>query len=432
MKIYNSITKQKETFIPLINGKVSMYVCGPTVYSYAHIGNLRPAIFFDIVNRYLTYLDYEVNHISNFTDVDDKIINAAIENNTTEHSISQKYIEAYLRDLKMLNCKQLNDYPKVTNCMADIIDFIQKLVDLKYAYVDNGSVFFRVSTINEYGKISHQNIKELINNVRKETGDDKENNLDFALWKKTDVGITWDSPWGQGRPGWHTECVVMIDNHFKNKIDIHGGGVELKFPHHENEVAQSLAVNKHNIANYWMHNGSLDIEGSKMSKSLGNIILAKDLLANYHPNAIRLALINGHYRSPLNYTQNLIMEMTKINERINRFLRKSYLLLKAPLLVKVPTYELDFNDDFNIPNVLATLNNDLKLGNTLLRSNDSIKLAEVYNRIHTITQILGLDYDLNISNELIDKYHEWKSLRDANKFDEADIIRLELEKHQIV
>lgn len=432
MKIYNSTTKQKEQFIPINEHQVSVYVCGPTVYSYAHIGNLRPAIFFDIVNRYFTYLGYEVNHISNFTDVDDRIINAAIANNTSELEISQKYMKAYINDLANLNCKRLSDYPRVTNCMDDIINFIKKLVDSNYAYVDNGNVFFRVSSIKDYGKISNQNINELINNVRKETGNDKENNLDFALWKKTEVGITWDSPWGPGRPGWHTECVVMIDKHFKSKIDIHGGGVELKFPHHENEVAQSLAINNHNIANYWMHNGSLDIEGAKMSKSIGNIILAKDLLNQYSGNAIRLSLINSHYRSPMNFTKSLIEEMTKLDERINNFLRKSYLLLKAPKLVKLPTYEQDFNDDFNLSNVIATLNNDLKQGNICLRNNDIDNLSDIYNRIYTVADVLGLVYDLNISDQVIEKYYEWKTLRDAGNFEEADVIRKELETYNLL
>lgn len=270
--IYNNATNQIEEFVPIKPGEVSMYVCGPTVYNYAHIGNARPIVVFDTLRRVLQADGYKVEYISNVTDVDDKIINKAIEEGVDEEVIATRYLNAYLDLRKKLNTVELAATPKVTETMDEIIAFISELMAKGYAYEVSGDVYFRVSKIKDYGLHSKQNIEELEVGSRVQENTLKENPLDFALWKKTDKGINWDSPFGSGRPGWHTECVVMINDHFNSKIDIHGGGMDLKFPHHENEIAQAKACFNHGLANYWMYNGMLNIDGEKMSKSLGNVL----------------------------------------------------------------------------------------------------------------------------------------------------------------
>lgn len=281
MKVFNSLTNKKEEFKPIKEGEVSIYVCGPTVYNYVHIGNTRPMIVFDILRRTFEYLGYKVTFVSNFTDVDDKIIKAAKEEGITEKQLTDKYIQAYEDVRRGLNLLFPTYAPRVTETMQPIIDFIKSLVDDGFAYEVDGDVYFRVTKIHEYGMLSGIKIEDLIAGAseRVEETDKKESSTDFALWKKTDEGIRFDSPWSKGRPGWHTECVVMINDIFDNgRIDIHGGGQDLKFPHHENEIAQSIACHHHPIANIWMHNQMININNQKMSKSLGNVLWAKDLL----------------------------------------------------------------------------------------------------------------------------------------------------------
>lgn len=303
MLIYNTYTRQKEEFKPIEENKVKMYICGPTVYNYVHIGNARPVLFFDLVHRYFNYLGYEVDYVSNVTDVDDKIINRAIEEEVTEAEIAKKYLEYFLECNQLLNALPFNKMPKVTENMEEMIDFIHALVERGYAYAVEGDVYFRIDKVREYGQLSGKRIEELEVGARIAEDSKKENPLDFVLWKKTDKGITWDSPWGAGRPGWHTECVVMIQKEFKGKIDIHGGGTDLQFPHHENEIAQSLCMHGHSIANYWMHVGRLGLNNEKMSKSLGNVINVKDLIEKIDANAFRLFMLSVHYRQPINYTE---------------------------------------------------------------------------------------------------------------------------------
>ncbi len=278
MKIYNSYTGKTEDFQTIHPNKVGMYVCGPTVYNYIHIGNARPVVFFDTVRRYFESKNFEVTYASNFTDVDDKIIQKALAENLPELQVSSFYIDAFLNDLKSLNCKVDYIKPKVTKYMNHIINYIQDLVDKGFAYEINGDVYFRVSKIKDYGKLSNRDIDDLISGSRVDVNTSKENPLDFTLWKKTTEGINFDSPFSMGRPGWHTECVAMIDDIFGEEIDIHGGGVDLKFPHPENEIAQAQAIHHHSFAKYWMHNGRLSFQNSKMSKSIGNVILVKDVL----------------------------------------------------------------------------------------------------------------------------------------------------------
>ena len=282
IKFYNSMSNTLETFKPIKENEVSIYVCGPTVYNHAHIGNARPVIVFDVLTKFLRYIGYKVTHMSNFTDVDDKIINQAIKENCSEKEITDKYSKAYLDLLDNLNVSKPNITPRVTETMDQIIAFIKDLVDQGYAYEVNGNVYFRVSKIEDYGKLANINKEELEVGARIEENKEKENPMDFALWKNTDIGIKWDSPFGKGRPGWHTECVVMInDNYPSHLIDIHGGGNDLKFPHHVNEIAQSKALYNTDIANYWLHNAMVNIDGEKMSKSLNNFKLAKDLIEQY-------------------------------------------------------------------------------------------------------------------------------------------------------
>ena len=301
MKIYNSMSMKVETFRPLQEGKVSMYVCGPTVYNYPHIGNARPIVVFDTLKRTLQALGYEVKMVSNYTDVDDKIINVAKELGVSEKEVTDKFIKAYNDDRLSLHAMMPDEAPRVTETMDAIIAFIDLLVQKGYAYQVGGDVYFRVGEVKEYGALSHQKTEDLVVGARIDENERKENPLDFTLWKQTDEGIQWDSPWSKGRPGWHTECVVMIHDVFEQPlIDIHGGGMDLKFPHHENEIAQARAAYGTPLANYWIHNGMIDINGVKMSKSLGNVRWAKDLIAEHGGNVIRWMMLSAHYRAPLN------------------------------------------------------------------------------------------------------------------------------------
>ena len=305
MKIYNTLTDKLEEFIPIEKGKVKMYVCGPTVYNYVHIGNMRPVITFDMVYNYFKYLGYDVLYASNFTDVNPKIIAAAKELGITERDVADKFIKAYLSDLESYNCSKIDYRPRVIEHMEDIYDFITKLIEKDMAYEKDGDVYFRVEKIKDYGILSNQDINELKSGIRVEVDEKKESPLDFALWRKTTEGEQFKSPWGLGIPGWHTECVVMINSLFGEKIDIHGGGVDLKFPHHENEIAQSIALNNNTLANYWMHNGHINVDGEKMSKSLNNFILAKDFIKLHKANVIKIALFKTHYRRSEEHTSEL-------------------------------------------------------------------------------------------------------------------------------
>ncbi|MBQ6817456.1 MAG: cysteine--tRNA ligase, partial [Bacilli bacterium] len=297
MKLYNSYSLKEEEFKPIKEGEVSMYVCGPTVYNHAHIGNARPIVVFDTLRRVFEALNYKVKFVSNFTDVDDKIINKALEEGVSEKEIAERYIKAYNDVRNSLNIIPIDVTPRVTETMDEIIDFIDKLVKEGNAYEVDGDVFFSVESDKKYGELSHQKLEDLDAGARVNIGDTKRNPLDFALWKKTDKGIKWNSPWGEGRPGWHTECVVMIGKEFNGgMIDIHGGGKDLKFPHHENEMAQSECVNHHHLANYWIHNGMLETKGGKMSKSLGNTSWAKDVIKEYGSNLVRWFLLSAKYR----------------------------------------------------------------------------------------------------------------------------------------
>lgn len=438
MKIYNSLTDKIEEFKPIKENEVTMYVCGPTVYNYVHIGNMRPVITFDMVYNYFKYLGYKVTYASNFTDINPKIIAMAKELGITEREVADKFINAYLKDLENYNCSKIDKRPTVIEHLNDIFTFIEKLIEKDYAYEKDGDVYFRVNKIKDYGILSNQNISELEAGSRVEIDDKKEDPLDFALWRKTTEGEQFDSPWGKGIPGWHTECVVMINSIFGKKIDIHGGGVDLKFPHHENEIAQSMALNNNHLANYWMHNGHINVDGEKMSKSLGNFILAKDFIKMHDANIIKIALFKTHYRLPLNFTDDLFKEADNINNKIYNALKAAKLLLvlnDAHLInstVKDQKFEEYMNDDFNTPNVITYLLDLLKEMNIEIRQKGENVLL-LYNKILVITNILGLVYNLpEITKEDIDNYNKWQEYRNLKDFENADIYRNKLIEKNII
>lgn len=438
MKIYNSLTDKIEEFKPIKENEVTMYVCGPTVYNYVHIGNMRPVITFDMVYNYFKYLGYKVTYASNFTDINPKIIAMAKELGITEREVADKFIDAYLKDLENYNCSKIDKRPTVIEHLNDIFTFIEKLIEKDYAYEKDGDVYFRVNKIKDYGILSNQNISELEAGSRVEIDDKKEDPLDFALWRKTTEGEQFDSPWGKGIPGWHTECVVMINSIFGKKIDIHGGGVDLKFPHHENEIAQSMALNNNHLANYWMHNGHINVNGEKMSKSLGNFILAKDFIKMHDANIIKIALFKTHYRLPLNFTDDLFKEADNINNKIYNALKAAKLLLvlnEAHLInntVKDQKFEEYMNDDFNTPNVITYLLDLLKEMNIEIRQKGENVLL-LYNKILVITNILGLVYNLpEITKEDIDNYNKWQEYRNLKDFENADIYRNKLIEKNII
>lgn len=436
MRIYNSLTDKVEEFVPIKEGKVTMYVCGPTVYNYVHIGNMRPVMTFDMVYNYFKYLGYEVTYASNFTDVNPKIINAAKELGITEREVADKFIKAYLNDLESYNCSTIDYRPRVIEHMDHIYDFITKLIEKGMAYEVDGDVYFRVNKIKDYGILSNQDKEELIAGARVEVDEKKESPLDFALWRKTTEGEQFDSPWGKGIPGWHTECVVMINSLFGEKIDIHGGGVDLKFPHHENEIAQSMALNNTHLANYWMHNGHINIDGEKMSKSLGNFILAKDFVKLHSPNVIKIALFKTHYRLPLNLTDDLFNEAVIVDKKIYDALRQANLKIQTENIevgkvLKDEKINQIMDEDFNTPNLITYLNDLIKELNGALRNNGNI--GEVFDKINLVNKILGLKYDLpTMSKEDIKLYNEWNEYRKNKDFENADRLRTILVDKNII
>ena len=318
MKLFNSMTMQKEKFVPIEAGRVSMYACGPTVYNYIHVGNARPLIMFDVLRRYLEYRGYEVKFVQNFTDVDDKIIKRANEEGITSKEVSEKYIEEYYKDVQGLGVREASIHPKATENIEQIIEMVKTLIEKGYAYEVNGDVYYRTFKFGDYGKLSHQPLEDLQAGARIDVADIKENPMDFALWKSAKPDEpSWDSPWGKGRPGWHIECSAMSNRYLGKTIDIHCGGQDLIFPHHENEIAQSEAANGCKFVNYWMHNGFISVDNKKMSKSLNNFFTVRDAAGEYGYNAIRMFMLMSHYRSPLNYSGEILMQANSALERLS-------------------------------------------------------------------------------------------------------------------
>ena len=428
MKIYNSLSDKKEDFITLKKNKVNMYVCGPTVYNYIHIGNARPVVFFDIVKRYLEYKGYEVTYASNITDVDDKIINRAIEEKVSEKEIVDKFAGQYFTDCANLGSKKPDITPYATDYLNQMISYIKNLEDNGYAYFNDGNVYFRISKIDDYGILSNQKKEDLIAGARIDVETNKESPLDFTLWKNTDVGIKWDSPWGKGRPGWHTECCVMIDDIFKGEIDIHGGGTDLKFPHHENEIAQANASGKNHLSKYWMHVGRLQIDNQKMSKSEGRTIWVKDLIKEYPYQAFRLFILSSHYRQPINYTDEIMNQYNKEWEKISKAYKQAYVSLSLSgntnkeLSEDIKEFESYMDDDFNTPNVLMLISNILKKINTKIRSKEDFSAD--FNTLDIILNTLGtIPFKPVIDDEAKDIYNKWNEARINKDFENADKYR---------
>lgn len=443
MKLYNSYTQKLEDFKPMEAGKVSMYVCGPTVYNDPHIGNARPIVVFDTLYKTLEALGYDVTYASNYTDVDDKIIAKAIEEQTSEKEITDRYIDSYKEVRRLLGAKNPDFTPRVTETMDEIIAFIDSLVQNGSAYVKDNDVYFRVSSDPHYGELSHQRVDDLMVGARIDENEKKENPLDFTLWKKTDKGIQWDSPWGKGRPGWHTECVVMIQNVFgKPLIDIHGGGLDLKFPHHENEMAQSRQCCDSSLANTWVHNGMINVSKDnqtvKMSKSLGNVIQAKDLIDAYGGPACRWMMVSTHYRAPLTISETVLENAQKELAKIEKPLRQARLQMALndafnPEAVKDAASWTAFmdamEDDLNTPNAISALQAAVKELNQALRKRelDFAKINELYASIAAMLGVLGIDLDLQApSKDSLDLYRSWKAAVKAKDFETADKARAAL------
>lgn len=444
MKLYNSMSRQVEEFKPIRDNEVSMYVCGPTVYNYVHIGNARPIIIFDVLRRVFEYQGYQVYHMSNYTDVDDKIIKRALEEGVSEHEISEKYIAAYDKVRSDLHALTPTYKPRVTQTMDQIIAFIAELIEKDFAYEVNGDVYFRVDKITEYGTLSGNTVDDLKVGARIEENSAKESPLDFALWKKTDVGIKWSSPWSEGRPGWHTECVVMINDKFEQGlIDIHGGGTDLKFPHHENEIAQSLALNNNRIAHTWMHNAMLNIDGAKMSKSVGNVMWAKTMIEEYGANVIRWMMMSTHYRMILNITDEALntakTELDKIYMPIKQYSIKAQLANQSIGGEVVIEYMEPF---------MAALNNDLTISNAMSeiyemvkKLNSSLRVKEInyqeagmlYTTLLKMLEILGIFFDeIHLSADDKAVFKQWNEAKANKDYESADKYRNILIERKLV
>lgn len=447
MRLFNTLTNKKEEFKPIEEGKVSIYICGPTVYNHAHIGNTRPMIVFDVLRRTFEYLGNDVTFVSNYTDVDDKIIKAAKAEGITEKELTDKYIKAYEDVRAGLNIEDPTYKPRVTETMPEIIDFIQALIDKGYAYEVDGDVYFRVTKVKEYGMLSGIKVEDLIAGASDRTlsVDDKkkESTTDFALWKKTNEGIQFVTPWSKGRPGWHTECVVMINKLFKDgKIDIHGGGQDLKFPHHENEIAQSMAYNGHPIANYWMHNQMINIDGEKMSKSLGNVLWAKDLIVEFGCNVFKWLMLSTHYRNPLNMTDDVIAGVRKEVSKVENATKNASLYLQVNHVpahdYKKETVDAMVNaleDDLNTSLALTQVLDQVKVLNQVMRvrEKDNDVIATEYATLVKMGDVLGFLFEgTKLSEEDIALYEQWNAYKKEKNFDEADRVRKELTERGIL
>lgn len=449
MRLYNTMSKSKEEFVPLEEGKVKMYVCGPTVYNFIHIGNARPMIVFDTVRRYFEYKGYDVNFVSNFTDVDDKIIKKANEEGVSAEEISKRYIEECKKDMNGMNIEPATTNPLATEEIPGMVDMIQTLIDKGYAYEKNGTVYYRTRQFKDYGKLSHKNLDDLRSGERSllVTGEDeKEDPLDFVLWKPKKEGEpAWPSPWSDGRPGWHIECSEMSKKYLGEQIDIHAGGEDLVFPHHENEIAQSEAANGKEFAKYWLHNAFLNIDNHKMSKSLGNFRTVREISEQYDLQVLRFFMLSAHYRSPLNFSAEL-MEASKngLERIVNAADNLKYLLSNTKTAVMtedekvafekteefVKDFERAMEDDFNTADAIAAIFDLVKYINTQTDENSSKEyLQNLLDRLVKLADVLGLIVDKKeeVLDEEIEKLiEERQAARKAKDFARADAIRDEL------
>ena len=447
MQVYNTLTNRKEEFVPIEPGKVKMYVCGPTVYNYFHIGNARPFVVFDTLRRYFKFRGYDVKFVQNFTDVDDKIINRAKEEGITAPEVSEKYIKEYFNDAEALNVLKADVHPKVSEHIPDIIAFVQDLIDKGYAYEADGDVYYSTRKFPEYGKLSGQNIDDLESGARIAIGEVKKDPLDFALWKarKEESEIAWESPWGMGRPGWHIECSTMAKKHLGETIDIHGGGQDLTFPHHENEIAQSEAHNGVPFAHYWMHNGYINVDGKKMSKSLNNFFTVRDIRKNYSGDVIRFFLLSGHYRSPINFSDTLMEQSKQGYERIAtaietlEFLKSNgsdeAMADEAAKIASLDKHREKFievmDDDLNTADGIAAIFELVSEINLDVKDGASKSFAEeALRRVKELTDVLGLfggeDEEEGIGDDIQALIDERQAARKEKNWARADEIRDQL------
>lgn len=451
MKIYNTQSNRKEEFIPLNEGEVNFYVCGPTVYNFFHIGNARPFVVFDTARRYLEYKGYKVNYVQNFTDVDDKIIKRAIEEGITSEEVGDKYIKEYFEDADALGVRRATKHPRVTETIPEIIDFVKILVDKEYGYVVNGNVYYDTKKFKGYGKLSGQNIDDLVSGARIEVNTEKKSPTDFVLWKNQKPGEPgWKSPWGMGRPGWHIECSVMSTKYLGKTLDIHAGGQDLIFPHHENEIAQSEAATGAPYARYWMHNGYITINNEKMSKSKGNFFTVRDIRKDYDGEVLRFFLLSAHYRNPINFNRDLIEQAKVSLERLYNTKKNLEHLEKHAVrmemsdsekktLEEMASHEIKFvevmDDDMNTADALAALFEFSKHINSETNENSSKEFIKtVLDKLVGLSGVLGflekqeelLDTDIQ---ELIDQR---QLARKEKNYSLSDEIRDKLSEQGIV
>lgn len=452
MKLYNTMTRKKEEFVPLHENEVRMYCCGPTVYNYFHIGNARPFIIFDTFRRYLEYKGYKVTYVQNFTDIDDKMIQKANEEGITVAELAERFIEEYFKDADALGIKRASYHPRATDHIEDIIQFIEKLIEKGYAYEVDGDVYFDTTAYEDYGKLSKQNLEELEAGARIQPGEKKKNPMDFALWKAQKPGEpAWDSPWGKGRPGWHIECSVMATKYLGETIDIHAGGQDLTFPHHENEIAQTEALTGKPFARYWLHNGYINVDNRKMSKSLGNFFTVRDISREYDLEVVRLFMLSAHYRNPVNFSHELLDQAKSALERLynaknnldhllrqtqDRELTQQEQELYDEMDGYIKKFEEAMEDDINTADALAVIFDLVRDANTHLKAESSKKLVEkVYDVFNTLTDILGIvqkKQEMTLDEEIEALIEKRQQARAAKDWATADKIRDDLRKRGII
>lgn len=452
MKLYNTLTRKKEEFIPVVEGQISMYTCGPTVYNYIHVGNARPMVTFDTLRRFFIYRGYNVKYIVNFTDIDDKLINKANEENTTVKAIADKYIEAFMEDAAGLNIyEEETVHPKATDFIQPMIKFIEGLIQKGAAYNMDGNVYFNIDSAKDYGKLSKKNIDDLISGSRVEISEEKNNPIDFALWKKAKVGEpSWESPWGLGRPGWHIECSVMARALLGDTIDIHAGGEDLQFPHHENEIAQSETLTEKPFANYWMHNAMLNIDNQKMSKSLGNFFTVKEVSEEFDLEVLRFFLLSAHYRSPINFSREVMEQIANGLERLyNGKKHLEYLLDRVEdtellgeensALNTIEGFKKEFiesmEDDLNTADAIASLFELVKFSNTNINEKSSKRLVQKsYDLLLELSKVLGIlnKQDEILEDEILALIEKRTEARKNKDFKLSDEIRDTLKEKGIV
>ncbi|MBQ2754018.1 MAG: cysteine--tRNA ligase [Clostridia bacterium] len=450
MKLYNTLTRQKEEFVPIEKDTVKMYSCGPTVYNYFHIGNARPFIVFDSLRNYLSYIGYNVTFVQNFTDIDDKLINKAKEENTTVKEIAETFIKEYFTDADALGICRASVHPRATDNIDAIIEIIKKLESNGYAYAKDGDVYFSTKKFNEYGKLSHQPLEDLEAGARIDVNESKDDPMDFALWKKQkeETEPAWESPWGMGRPGWHIECSAMANRYLGTTIDIHSGGQDLIFPHHENEIAQSECANHAPFAKYWLHNGYINVDNVKMSKSLGNFFTVRDVLKEFKPETIRFFMLSSHYRSPINFSRDLIIQAQTGLERIYTCLDNLEFLAQNAVSGEIDddvkemcsSYKKSFcealDDDFNTSLAISVLFDFARDINTNITSvNNKETIMEVYDMLKELGGVLGLlqkQQDKTLAEDIEKLINERQQARKEKNFALADKIRDDLKAQGII